>query len=384
MTAFKRDAVIIDCGLSHSGGHHSGFLLRVISHFELDTSSVTVLCSALMSNEVDVGPRTDHGLSVKPLLQATGYEGFADFYGTAVQRVESQCKAGEALTLDFLRFDYMLENTSRIIILNSTLATIRGLAGWLSMRGEKLATPLFLHILSGVGVCIKPIGVRWRLVETDDFLHVLFSSALQMISKQAPRASILVNSDVRKLELRSISGLPIDVLPFQGGVAGIVLGASEKNVARPEIILYSGDAKWEKGLARLPNILLTLAERFPKMHFFTQINDPTGRFSEICDDVLGAARYHTNIRVHLGWMDASCYARTFASAKAVVFLHTVDGYHDKGSGLSEEADFFDVPIICRIGTEIERERRLSRDSRATHYFSREAELGNILEELFVK
>lgn len=373
----------MDAGLSFLSGHHAGFLLRVISHFQIDIASSMVFCS---NSAICINSPVCKIISksLRPVLGATGYEGFTDTLYCSELDNKLQFTAAQTLALNFLQYDAILAGSRQVVVLNATLATVQAIDGWLSLRGVRFKPALTIHLLSGVGVSLKPVGSTWRLVETDPILRNKLRASLERISLQAPNASLLLSSKMRIAELRALSNLPSKVFKFQNDIVPVVMSGLEKNASKSRVILYMGDAKHDKGISALPSVLASLVEKSSDWSFFAQVNDVSGRFSGVSRQLLEESIGHPQISLHFGWLDEEFYLKILSTASAVVLLHTIDGYHDKESGIVADADLFKIPIICRVGTAIERLTKLSGHSAEAKYFSADSEIGDLLDDLLIE
>lgn len=329
--------VIIDCGLSTTGGHHFPHLQVVLDELGMNPQDVMILTNQ------SVGVSQVAGVQVRSCLSRTGYEGMS----RPNSRIET--RACEGLGLDLLQNDAILAGADSLLVLNVTPVVLAGLMIWLRLRNRPFGGDLRLYMLTGIGIELRraaplPVYVEYKKEHAN-----FFRSAIAELPLRAPAVKWHVTSPIRLRELKKLGAEPVSLYTLysgkpQGGFAKQRL--NKKN----HILLFAGDAKAEKGLLHLPNLIRACHQAFPDKSLVAQINDSQDQFGGTLSRIQSETHDLPNFQLLLGRVSDKAYHRLISSAELVVLTHGQDHYRHMESGLANDCLRLDTPFLVRNGT----------------------------------
>lgn len=332
--------VVIDAGLNLKGGHHPGHLRRVVRALGVAPEQIAILTNR------DIDLTEIAGAPVLALLPATGYEGFLRKPGDSAAAGQEQA-AAQALALALLGADPMLARAERVLVLNVTPITLAAVLHWSWLRGRRFEVPLSLYMLTGAGLEAGPEGFTVR----DAGRKALFETALRELPGRIARLRIHATSETRRAELEHLGARDVALYTLSMIEARPV--SRSPSGGSGHILLYAGDAKAEKGIADLPELIDRLQATLPDQPLALHVNDAEAQFTPLLDQV--RARLSPMVSLQTGFLPQEAYRRLLAEARLVILLHRAESYRDMESGLANECLAAAIPFLCRKGTLTARE-----------------------------
>lgn len=350
--------VVIDAGLNLKGGHHPGHLRRVVQALDVAPEHIAILTN----HDIDLTEIA--GAPVLAMLPATGYEGFLRKPGDSDAAGQEQA-AAQALALALLRADPMLARAERVLVLNVTPITLAAVLHWSWLRGRRFEVPLSLYMLTGAGLEAGPEGFTIR----DAGRKALFETALRELPGRIARLRIHATSETRRAELEHLGARDVALYTLSMIEARPV--SRSPSGGSGHILLYAGDAKVEKGIGDLPELIDRLQAVLPDQPLALHVNDAEAQFTPLLDQI--RARLSPMVSLQTGFLEQEAYRELLANARLVILLHRAESYRDMESGLANECFAAAIPLLCRHGTLVAQEMA-RHDGAETFIFGDTAEL----------
>ncbi|HYD63878.1 glycosyltransferase [Azospirillum sp.] len=158
-------------------------------------------------------------------------------------------------------------------------------------------------------------------------------------------------------------------------------GRAARQGRRPQVVLYIGEIKPDKGFHLVPDVLTQALERGLPADYFIQIHGVEGyriRFAAEIERIRELAAANPNVRVVEGFLSCEDYYRTVSSAGAFVLPYDSEIYRDMSSGVLMEALYYDAPVVVPTASWMDVESKAYKAGRVT--FER-MEAGEITDAL---
>jgi glycosyltransferase involved in cell wall biosynthesis len=127
---------------------------------------------------------------------------------------------------------------------------------------------------------------------------------------------------------------------------------------RKQALLFAGDAKIEKGLTLLPDLVASLCATFPNWDFVVHVNTGSswGEALNVCERLAAEAPSFTNFRLHVGRLNNDAYIALLENVHCVVFPYDPITYARKSSGILWETISLGTPVLvpdqCWLAEEV--------------------------------
>lgn len=318
--------VIIDPNLIGTNGHHAVYDHVICAEANRRKIPSFVICNTRFTEQ------SLNGIPVLPLLTTTCYDEpshdplFASFDNVELgnqSAFQDLCKIPPDL----------LHPTDLVLFPTVSHATLLGVVSWLACLPEARRPTVCIQLMFPSGVSARSneapwihdaaaaLGYRqaWRVVK-DARLDVTFFATGQQI---AEGFSALFKTPISSHALIS----SYDQIPAKA--------APDANV----VLLSAGDAKINKGLALLPEVIRRLVPQYPKIRFVLHANPATAIAAEtsVIAQIKSMASAHPNLDLRFSPLSPSDYVSLVASAGVTLLPYDPVEYAYKASGVTWEA-----------------------------------------------
>ncbi len=339
--------VILDPNLVDTHGHHA------LYNRLLAGEVVARGCEAvILGNRRFVGSRLD-GTDVFPLLETTAYAQVSDDpvfgpYENAEAGNDAVFAEMSELPSDFFRrSDLVVAHTVSHI-------TLLGLINWIATL-PPTSSPCFCILL------MLPSGLA---VDEDGAPTELFDPAAAQVYQKAFRRVREKDLDVTFMasgaqHAKQFSALFGEDIPSHALLTAFDASPVECQPDPKRTLLYAGDAKMNKGLGALPDLISAICPLNLDMVFHIHANPGPAWGPAL--DVVAALREmapnHQNLDLELSALDGPTYGGLLASSGIILLPYDADEYRYKSSGVVWEAICSESHLVVPAGTWLEAECR---------------------------
>jgi len=317
--------VILDPNLEGTFGHHAQY--------------DRVICAEARRRGMDaiiIGNRKfpDKYLSEIPvwgLLNITCYQTFSSdpLFGT-IDDVELGNAAVladmEAVASDFFR------ESDLVLCPTVTQTTLLGVLSWLLAFSPRKRPSLTVMLMFPSGVSVDEDGKPFIY---DEAAALGYRRAFQLVKENNLRVDFFATGRQHAKEFSVLSGWNIE----SHALISAFDEATVPEVKKKQVLLAAGDAKMNKGLALLPDIIRELLPRHPEYQFVLHANPGPawGQALELIKTLEDLAPNHTNLDMRLGELSSSDYVDLLGTSEVVLLPYDPVEYARKSSGVTWEA-----------------------------------------------
>lgn len=318
--------VILDPNLVDTHGHHALYDRVLGAEARARNCEVVILGNRRFGQD-----RLDD-IPVHPLLDTTCY---AQFSQDPVFGPHDDVELGNRAVFDelsalpqdfFRRSDLVLVHTVSHI-------TLMGLITWVAAL-PAARCPHF-------AICLMlPSGIGFDA----DGAMLLDDAATATGYREAFRRAARANLDVTFLASGAQHARQFSALAGQDIASHALLTGFDEHPSRAamrpnQVLLFAGDAKMNKGLGLLPDLVAALCPAHPGHDFIIHANpEPAwGAALEVVETLRRLAPQHPNLRLSLSPLSSPDYADLLSASGIVLFPYDPDEYRRKSSGVVWEA-----------------------------------------------
>ena len=339
--------VIIDPNLVGTHGHHAVYDHVICAEANRRKIPSFVICNTRFTES------SLNGIPVLPLLTTTCYdEASHDPLFASFDNVELG-NQGTFQDLSKIPPD-LLQTTDLVLFPTVSHTTLLGVVSWLASLPEARRPTVCIQLMFPSGVTVKAhekpwihdaaaaLGYRqaWRVVK-DARLDVTFFATGQQI---AQGFTVLFKTPIPSHALIS----SFDQTPHEA--------APDANV----VLLSAGDAKINKGLALLPEVISRVVPQYPKIRFVLHANPATAIAAEtsVIARIKSMAGAHPNLDLRFSPLSPGDYVKLISSAGVAFLTYDPVEYAHKSSGIAWEAIGAGSVLVVSAQSWLETEARL--------------------------
>lgn len=238
----------------------------------------------------------------------------------------------------------LFDRPVRVLVHTTNEIQVLGLARWLS---EEVGEGAEHRVKSAVVTLMMPIPIAPRtdaVEEQDPTVCELYRRALGVIAGRAGIAILGFGEVVAEDHARS-SRVPVEVgRPLAPGFGRAI---SPKPAAEePTVLLYMGDAKLDKGLHLLPDVISRLSATPVKAKFIVHLSGSmVARYGWIIEMIESAAKGDDRFELRRGHLTGQDFNDLWDSADLAVLSYHPGVYARKASGICWDAINRGIPAV---------------------------------------
>ena len=224
-----------------------------------------------------------------------------------------------------------------------------GLARWLT---ERVGTDAAQGVKSAVVTLMMPIPISPEpgpVVEQDPTVCELYRRALRLLAERKDIAILGFGEVVAEDHARSAQ-VPVEVgRPLAPGFGRPITPRPEG--AAPTVLLYMGDAKLDKGLHLMPDVISRLRATSLKAKFVLHLSGSmVERYAWIVDRIASAAEGDERFELKRGRLTEQEFDGLWDSASLAVLSYHPGVYARKASGICWDAMNRGIPAVAIANT----------------------------------
>ncbi|WP_170979225.1 hypothetical protein [Roseomonas sp. HF4] len=239
--------------------------------------------------------------------------------------------------------------TDAVLVPTVTEIHLAGFIGW--MKGfDPAEAPVFLiHLMMPSGMAVEDGAAR-----VEDPLRALFYRLADRAAHEpGPPVHLFASGGQHAAEYgalfgRAVAPHPLPLRPEPGA-----------RVAGRRALLFAGDARADKGIGVLPDLVPRLAEAHPDWTFAAHVNaaHAWGPARAAAEALAGIAAGLPALALAGGRLPPEEYLALLQGARIALFPYDPDLYRRKSSGVLWEAVSLGLPLIVPAGTWLAHEAR---------------------------
>lgn len=347
--------VLLDAQLEHIHGHHALYD-RVIAREirQRGHEAVIIANQRLERTEMD-------GVPVFPLLETTCYRQFSqDPVFGAYDDVSAGNRAVfdelSALPQDFFR------RSDLVVVHTVSQTSLLGLVTWIASlpqgRGPRFC--IFLMLPSGIG-----FDADGRIDMDNPAAATAYREAFRRARDSGADVTFMASGHQHA---RQFSALAEEDIPPHALLTSFDDSPSGAALKQNQVLLFAGDAKMNKGLGTLPELVQELCPHHPEYQFVIHANPGPawGEALTTLDKLRRIAGSHPNLDLRLGVLDTDEYGALLTDSALVFLPYDPEEYRRKSSGVVWEAIASQSFLIVPADTWLEQECRHWRAAHATY------------------
>ena len=324
---------ILDPSLDHEHGHHLEWDMS-IAHAAIARQQKVVL----LTHKNFTGKPA--GLTVIPHFSHTIYEKRSKDWITA--DFDDFQYFNDTLAEDLLSLSHYQFSASDVVFVPTLNERhLLGYISWINTFDPTLAPLFVLHLMFPPGLEIDSSGSP-RVADQAQALH--YQIALRHHTKSAPPVYLFgggrqIAKDYSVLTGKTIAPHAIPLCPKRAG--------PRSTFSRPTALLYAGDAKIEKGVTLLPELVERLTTQFPEWEFIAHVNANRryGAAAAAHDTLVAMASRIKTFKLHTGRLNADEYRTVLESADCMVSTYDPNFYARMSSGILWECVSLGIPAL---------------------------------------
>ena len=335
--------IILDPNLEHTHGHHALYDRTLANEAKQRGVDVSVI------GNLRFKPDAIGGAPVYPLLESTSYRSFSDdpnFGRLENVQIGNRVVFDEMQELpkDFFRPDDL------VLVHTVSHINIKALVDWIGTFPAR-GSPTFcicLMLPSGIEIVA---GDKYRVV--DLALASAYREAF-IASKDLPDLFFMATGHQHAREFSALAGFTIPAHPL---ITTFDETPPSEVVQTERILLFAGDAKINKGLGLLPEIVRQVCPAYPSLQFHIHANPGPawGRAVEVVKELEALAPHHSNLELKLSALSGGDYAELISSSAIIALPYDPVEYRLKSSGVVWESIASNSTLIVPAQTWLARE-----------------------------
>ncbi len=239
-----------------------------------------------------------------------------------------------------------------VLVPTTTENHLAGFIGWMK-QFDPIEAPLFLlHLMFPSGVTVDGAGAT---VIEDPLRALFYRLADRAAQEDGPPVHLFASGGQHAAEFSALFGRPIPahpvpIRPEPGTVPGTVVQRA---------LLFAGDARHDKGVALLPDLILRLAAAHPAWRLVAHVNGHAawGAAKDATQALAALADTVPNLEYAGGRLSRTDYEALARSVGIALFPYDPVLYRRKSSGVLWEAISLGTPVVVPAGTWLENEAR---------------------------
>lgn len=337
--------VILDPNLEGEAGHHLAYDMAIAREARARGEAVTVVAHRRFAAAEIEGVRflphftasTYAELHKDPVTGAMDdWRHFNDLLQSELALLpRSELRAGDA-----------------VLVPTATENHLAGYIGW--MKGfDPVDAPLFLlHLMFPSGLAVDAEG---RQVVEDPLRALFYRLAERAAAEDGPPVHLFASGGQHAREFSALFGRPIPAHP--------VPIRPEPGAARPapprRALLFAGDARVDKGVALLPDLIPRLAAAHPDWTLVAHVNGNAawGAAKAAVEALQALPASVPGLELAGGRLPRGDYFALSRSVGIALFPYDPALYRRKSSGVLWEAISLGTPVVVPAGTWLENEAR---------------------------
>ncbi len=335
--------IILDPNLEGEAGHHLAYDLAIAQEALARGEPATIIANRRFA------PATIEGVRILPHFTETTYAvrhadpvtGRLDDYRVLNDLLQEELAAlprGEFRPSDCVLVPTVTENH------------LAGYLGW--MKGfDAVEAPMFvIHLMFPSGVAVDANGAA----SVEDPLRALFYRLADRVGQESgPPVHLFASGGQHAAEYSALLGRPMapHPLPIRPEPGTAAPGA--------RALLFAGDARIDKGVGLLPELMPRLAAAHPDWTFCAHVNAAAawGPARAAAEALPAAAAGVPNIALAAGRLAPAAYLDLLRGAGIALFPYDPVLYRRKSSGVLWEAISLGLPVVVPADTWLAHEAR---------------------------
>ena len=337
--------VILDPNLEGEAGHHLAYDMAIAREARARGEAVTIVAHRRFATAARDGVR------ILPHFTASTY-------GKLHQDPVTGAMDDWRHFNDLLQAELALLPRSEfgpgdaVLVPTTTENHLAGYIGW--MKGfDPIEAPLFLlHLMFPSGVAVDAEG---REVVEDPLRALFYRLAERAALEEGPPVHLFASGGQHATEFSALFGRPIPPHP---------LPIRHEPGPAPEVtprraLLFAGDARADKGIALLPELVPSLAAAHPDWRWVAHVNaDSAWDEAKAAAEALAALGEATPSLEHSrGRLEPGAYLDLLRGVGIALFPYDPLLYRRKSSGVLWEAISLGTPVVVPADTWLENEAR---------------------------
>ncbi len=335
--------IILDPNLDGEAGHHLAYDLAIAKEALARGEPATIVANRRFA------AATIEGVRILPHFTETTYAvrhadpvtGRLDDY-----RVLNDLLQEELASLPRGEF----RPSDCVLVPTTTENHLAGYLGW--MKGfDPVEAPMFvIHLMFPAGVAVDAAGQA----TVEDPLRALFYRLADRVAQEpGPPVQMLASGGQHAAEFSALLGRPVapHPLPIR----------PEPGEARPgrRALLFAGDARIDKGIALMPELMPRLATAHPDWTFQAHVNAAAawGEARAAAEALPAVAQAAPNLALATDRLAPGDYLDLLRGTSIALFPYDPVLYRRKSSGVLWEAISLGLPVVVPAGTWLENEAR---------------------------
>ncbi len=337
--------IILDPNLEGEAGHHLAYDLAIAREAMARGQAATIVANRRF-------PATAvQGVRVLPHFTATTYA--VRHEDPVTGRFDDIRHFNDLLGAELALLPADLAGPCDAVLAPTVTEThLAGLIGWMKAF-DPAAAPLFVvHLMFPSGVARDAAG---GMVVEDPIAALAYRLAGRVADQPGPPVHLFASGPQHAEEFGLLFGRPVPAHPLPIRPEPPATPASSGDRA----LLFAGDARTDKGIALLPDLLDLLAPAHPGWTFAAHVNAEAawGAAAAAAVALRARAAAHPNASFAEGRLPPEAYLALLAGARLALLPYDPVGYRRKSSGVLWEAVSLGVPLVVPAGTWLENEAR---------------------------
>ncbi|MBW6398616.1 hypothetical protein KPL78_12195 [Roseomonas sp. HJA6] len=336
--------VILDPNLEGEAGHHLAYDMAIAREARARGEAVTIIAHRRFAAPAFEGVR------ILPHFTASTYAKLHDDPVTGAMddwRHFNDLLQAELALLPRSEFG----PGNAVLVPTATENHLAGYIGW--MKGfDPVEAPLFLlHLMFPSGVAVDALG---REVVEDPLRALFYRLAERAAQEEGPPVHLFASGGQHATEFSALFGRPIPPHPLP-----IRPEPGSPATAPHRALLFAGDARADKGIALLPDLVPRLAAAHPQWRWVAHVNAGSawGQAKAAAEALASLAPSVPSLELAGGRLAPETYLALARGVGIALFPYDPVLYRRKSSGVLWEAISLGTPVVVPAGTWLENEAR---------------------------
>ena len=337
--------VILDPNLEGEAGHHLAYDMAIAREARARGEAVTIIANRRF------GATAIEGVRVLPHFSTSTYAALSKDPVTGAMddwQAFNDLLQSELALLPRVEF----RPTDAVLVPTTTENHLAGYIGWMKSF-DPLEAPLFLlHLMFPSGITVDAAGQE----VVEDKLRALFYRLAERVAQEdGPPVHLFASGGQHAAEFsalfrRPIAAHPVPIRPEPG-----LAPTSPPRRA----LLFAGDARIDKGVGLLPDLVPRLAAAHPDWQLVAHVNGNSawGAAKVAAESLQALAATVPALELAGGRLAPDDYLAMARGVGVALFPYDPELYRRKSSGVLWEAISLGTPVVVPAGTWLENEAR---------------------------
>jgi glycosyltransferase involved in cell wall biosynthesis len=325
--------VILDPGYSHHHAHHQTVNLGIHSILFKNDIETKVIASNLLENDARIAC-LKAGMQSLPYFSTPGYPANADALPNRQHEVLAELFCREIISLYDSGY---LSGDENLLLHTGYSFHIAGLARAMWHLNGKLQGRLLCSMMFHPGAWLHNSSDTINVI--DEREYVRHKLALKLLHSASAKAGIKTSLSTscrayQRIYQRIWPGGKVSIHPAIGFQP--ISPNQTNHKSRPNILLYMGGAKKDKGFEFSAHIGAAAAHAFPNANFIFHFNNEfpgANQFNSVINDLKIAGQKNNNVTIYYGNMSSESYADILQTCQIICLLYDPEYYAFKTSGV---------------------------------------------------